>query len=366
VGDLIGEYSTVVAGVEDAKVAYLTADHLGSPRINTDRDGKVTARHDYHPYGEEIITAQRTSHAEYTPDSVRKQFTGYERDGETNLDFAEARTYFFGLGRFGRPDPDNLGANEADPQSWNGYSYALNNPVLITDPSGLIWLRAFGTDNYYWIDDDVYKANLQKDKDYYKGFIESNYAVINFGGGTGRYAGAAQNGQRVLLGADGGVHPISDEDWGRGTVHTGTDDPLQQLLGGTEDVMQYWRTPIYAIGTAEMAALSIATAGPLASGLVNQARTAAAVERAVQWARHANKLHHIFNKAGRAKEMAELVRQLGSKEAVLREVLTQMVSKGAAASGGGITWVQIGRMRIEVSYQVVDGIIKIGSFYPLK
>jgi len=27
------EYSTVVADAEDAKAAYLTADHLGSPRI---------------------------------------------------------------------------------------------------------------------------------------------------------------------------------------------------------------------------------------------------------------------------------------------------------------------------------------------
>ncbi len=47
-GILIGEDSTIVAAAEDAKVAYLTTDHLGSPRINTDRDGKITSRHDYH------------------------------------------------------------------------------------------------------------------------------------------------------------------------------------------------------------------------------------------------------------------------------------------------------------------------------
>ena len=50
-GKQIAEYSTVVASANDARVAYLTADHLGSPRINTDVTGAVTSRHDYHPFG---------------------------------------------------------------------------------------------------------------------------------------------------------------------------------------------------------------------------------------------------------------------------------------------------------------------------
>jgi hypothetical protein len=92
-GKLIEEYSTNVAALGDAEVAYLTNDHIGSPRINTDRDGDVISRHDYHPFGEEISTAERSLHPQYTPDTVRKQFTGYERDGETDLDFAQARYY---------------------------------------------------------------------------------------------------------------------------------------------------------------------------------------------------------------------------------------------------------------------------------
>src|SRR5690606_2526198 len=82
-GKLIEEYSTNVAGPQDAKVAYLTNDHLGSPRIHTDRDGDVISRHDYHPFGEEITihaTGQgRLPDLGYDPDMVRKQFTGYER-----------------------------------------------------------------------------------------------------------------------------------------------------------------------------------------------------------------------------------------------------------------------------------------------
>jgi len=107
-GKTVAEYSTMIASTNDAKVNYLTADHLGSPRINTDQSGAVTARHDYLPFGEEIftsLTAQRTTAVGYSGDTIRKQFTGYERDTETGLDFAQARMYASFHGRFLSPDP---------------------------------------------------------------------------------------------------------------------------------------------------------------------------------------------------------------------------------------------------------------------
>ena len=75
---MVAEYSTVIASTNDAKVSYLTNDNLGSPRINTDALGNVTARHDYMPFGEEIDgTGGRTTALKYGTDSVRKQFTGH-------------------------------------------------------------------------------------------------------------------------------------------------------------------------------------------------------------------------------------------------------------------------------------------------
>ena len=135
-GKQIAEYSTVVASANDAKVAYLTADHLGSPRVNTDVTGAVTSRHDYHPFGEEIYTSQRTTALAYAADTVRKQFTGYERDGETDLDFAQARIYRNKIGRFLSPDYFINDTNLGSPQSWNLYAYVRNNPLVYTDPSG--------------------------------------------------------------------------------------------------------------------------------------------------------------------------------------------------------------------------------------
>jgi RHS repeat-associated protein len=134
---LIGEYSTIVASVEDAKVAYLTADHLGSPRILTDQLGQVISRRDFHPFGEEIATPQRTQSVGYGDDTVRQKFTGYERDDETGLEFAQARMYASRQGRFSGCDPLLLTGKPINPKTWNRYVYVLNNPLKRVDPSGL-------------------------------------------------------------------------------------------------------------------------------------------------------------------------------------------------------------------------------------
>jgi len=62
--------------------------------------------------------------------------TGKERDSETGLDFMEARYYSGAQGRFTSPDEPFAGQSPSNPQSWNMYAYALNNPLMITDPTG--------------------------------------------------------------------------------------------------------------------------------------------------------------------------------------------------------------------------------------
>jgi len=137
-GKLIAEYSTTVASTNDAKVNYLTSDHLGSPRINTNQNGAVISRHDYHPFGEEIFgLGGRTTALGYTADTIRKQFTGYERDTETGLDFAQARYYTKNQGRFTTADPLYYTASRpSDPQQFNLYAYVGNNPLTLIDPNG--------------------------------------------------------------------------------------------------------------------------------------------------------------------------------------------------------------------------------------
>ena len=48
--------------------------------------------------------------------------------------FYQARYYAQGLGRF--VSPDSIVQNPLDPQAFNRYAYARNNPVRYTDPTG--------------------------------------------------------------------------------------------------------------------------------------------------------------------------------------------------------------------------------------
>ena len=135
-GKLVAEYSTNPS--ESPQVQYLTNDHLGTPRINTNENGAVVSRTDYMPYGEEIIgLGGRSTTDKYVGDDVRQGFTGYINDEETGLDYAQARMYKKELGRFTAADPAMVSASIQNPQTWNRYAYVLNNPHLYTDPFGL-------------------------------------------------------------------------------------------------------------------------------------------------------------------------------------------------------------------------------------
>lgn len=139
-GKLIAEYSTQLS--QTPSVNYTTTDHLGSPRIITDELGQVKARRDFLPFGEELYvgvggrtgdTGLKYSSGE---DDIRQKFTGYQKDTETDLDFAEARMYETKHGRFTTVDPLLASGKSSDPQTFNRYVYVLNNPTVLTDPSG--------------------------------------------------------------------------------------------------------------------------------------------------------------------------------------------------------------------------------------
>ena len=112
----------------------------------TDGSGQVIARRDFMPFGEELGAGvgQRTESLKYSyagSDNIKKRFTGYEKDDETGLDFAEARMYQNRHGRFTAVDPLLASVSLTNPQTFNRYSYTSNNPVNYNDPSGLAWCR---------------------------------------------------------------------------------------------------------------------------------------------------------------------------------------------------------------------------------
>lgn len=140
-GQLSAEYSTTVTPAEQAKVSYLTTDHLGSPRIITDQNGAVISRKDFTAFGENVTSDQRiggTNGNEYDPPNVRQDYTGYQKDDESGLEFAQARYYNPSHGRFTSVDPLTASASIKNPQTFNRYSYVLNSPYKFSDPLGLL------------------------------------------------------------------------------------------------------------------------------------------------------------------------------------------------------------------------------------
>ncbi|NJM53115.1 MAG: RHS repeat-associated core domain-containing protein [Blastocatellia bacterium] len=130
-GKLASEYTVSASQSQAPQTSYLTNDTLGSPRVTTDSSGNVVSRRDFRPYGEEIARVNQGQ------DSIREKFATYERDNETELDFAQARMYSSKLGRFTTVDPINLTADRlSDPQQLNLYVYVRNNPMVFVDPNG--------------------------------------------------------------------------------------------------------------------------------------------------------------------------------------------------------------------------------------
>ena len=138
----------LVTAEPGSKTEWLVPDHLGTPRIILDQTGSFAnvRRHDYLPFGEELFggtvenpgAGGRTDTQGYVSgDGMRQQFTQKERDVETQLDYFLARYYSSTQGRFSSVDPLLSSSAVDDPQSWNRYSYVLNNPLKLIDPDGL-------------------------------------------------------------------------------------------------------------------------------------------------------------------------------------------------------------------------------------
>jgi len=119
-------------------VFYYFSDHLKTASVVTDSAGTIKAESDYYPWGGELQFVNN--------DSNHYKFTGKERDAETGLDYFGARYYGNWLGRWSTSDPYNpiLRSRNLEqfhtylgqPQNWNRYVYALNNPLKYFDPNG--------------------------------------------------------------------------------------------------------------------------------------------------------------------------------------------------------------------------------------
>lgn len=118
----------LVATKTGGTTLYHHRDHLGTVHTITNASGQVVREADFEPYG-------RVRRQTGTARSDRG-FTNHRHDMDTGLIYMNARYYDPVLGRFLSADP--VVPIEADnPQALNRYSYAENNPISKSDPTGL-------------------------------------------------------------------------------------------------------------------------------------------------------------------------------------------------------------------------------------
>jgi RHS repeat-associated protein len=113
-------------GTHGLMALFYVTDHLGSTVLTINAGGGVRNRYLYRPFGD-------TLHAEGA--EIHHQYAGEELLADAGVYGIGPRFYDAEVGRFMQPDP--LVAEPAFPQAFNRYSYVLNTPLNLIDPSGL-------------------------------------------------------------------------------------------------------------------------------------------------------------------------------------------------------------------------------------
>ena len=116
----------LVASRTPAGLTWLYTDHQGTQHTTVNAATQAVTTRRQTPYGEPRGTSPAWPNG--------KGFVGGDND-PTGLTHLGAREYDASLGRFISVDPvQDLG----DPQQWNGYAYANNSPISMSDPTGMI------------------------------------------------------------------------------------------------------------------------------------------------------------------------------------------------------------------------------------
>ena len=146
---IVGTWTQSVDSATPA-VAYLHYDHLGSVIAESGGDpadpatyGKILRQFSYDAWGQARDPADWDGPPADAPQraATDRGYTGHQMLDALGLIHMNGRIYDPHLGRFLSPDP--LIQSPGNLQSYNRYSYVLNNPLSYTDPSGFFLKKIF-------------------------------------------------------------------------------------------------------------------------------------------------------------------------------------------------------------------------------
>ena len=141
---LVGVYVTKSSYMQGdgPGMRYYHRDHLGSVAVITNDSGAYIERLAYEPFGERRNTdgSAEDRKSPIVGATTDRGFTAHEHLDEMMLIHMNGRIYDPILARFMTPDTFVQSADNL--QSYNRYSYVLNNPLMYTDPSGYLSLNS--------------------------------------------------------------------------------------------------------------------------------------------------------------------------------------------------------------------------------
>jgi RHS repeat-associated protein len=112
---------------------YVHTDYLGSYTYITDEDGQLVEVLSYDPWGRRRNAYDWTNY-NVAPTLFDRGYTGHEHLDQFGLINMNGRMYDPVVSRM--LAPDNFVQTPDFSQNFNRYSYALNNPLMFTDPDG--------------------------------------------------------------------------------------------------------------------------------------------------------------------------------------------------------------------------------------
>jgi len=116
---------------------FLHPSDIGSTTMTTGPGNGTIGAEIFYPFGQSWGSAGTLE---------EERFAKFQqRDIGTGLDYTLNRMYPSWQGRWLTPDPGGKNVVHLDdPQTWNMYEYAHNNPTTVTDPSGLMGISPEG------------------------------------------------------------------------------------------------------------------------------------------------------------------------------------------------------------------------------
>jgi RHS repeat-associated protein len=308
---------------------FVHGNVLQSTTDVTDQTGAERQDQIFYPWGQSWILHQLPDDGTFATMEPLTTTTGEETGITPNRDYSKS------YGRWLSPDPGGLKVvSLEDPQTWNMYAYAGNNPTTNTDPDGETY-KVCQTDangnqsNCTDISDEQFGQFQQENKDTLT--FTGNGNVLQNGTVIGSYDQTSVDPTPGLLAV------------GAGTQTAKTGIITSAIMIG-----------VFATAYASTYAIPAVIAGLTALGDTGAVGSGAGL---------LNKIHHIFGDPGH--NLAGLVQRFGSPAAAyaaLEQATTaQVVAKGLTGQFQEV--VNVGGTNVTVRGAVVDGVVRIGTAF---